>query len=557
MNQPVEPNQPDDPREPSATDRRAALQDPLVRFDARVLDPTTAVRLTSGEQPSSTVYVGDTLLITAANRAEAEELLDALASALSSIDLPLEWVRDNPFREDDDPVHDQRARLLNMAAERQLPLVFPARFVSASNGPAPAVDVWPLLQAIRQLGRDGDDTAKRLSNALGLNHLMSAAADISGNPFMRGTAAIFGDPFMRGTANIGGNPFMRGTASGVSSYAAAGSGGRGPVSVVLPPPLRGTKTERPHVVVLDTGIGAHPWFAAQPVNVGMQYRDLAGQLYWIGKNPHDQDVQKTDPEDRGAVPDPMTGLLGSHSGHGTFIAGLIRQTCAEADITAVRVMDCDGVVPELVLTDALQALEVVQSRALAAEDEGKSIDAIVLSLGYYSETGDDVTYTAGLRKLVLALSGMAVAIFCAAGNDSTLRRSYPAAFADDPNFNDDNHLPMASVAALNPDSTVALFSNEGDWVNAEATGANVVSTAPTSSDGAWTQDTYFDGPRKTHRGTVDPDAFVSGFSTWSGTSFAAPVLAGRYLSRLAEKAVPRSVKDRRSLIGLGRSAASG
>ena len=99
---------------------------------------------------------------------------------------------------------------------------------------------------------------------------------------------------------------------------------------------------------------------------------------------------------------------------------------------------------------------------------------------------DDKTYTAGLRLLILALSAMEVAVFCAAGNDSTQRRSYPAAFCDDPAFADGAHLPMASVAALNPDSTVALFSNDGDWVNAEAPGANLVSTAPVLAQGAWT-----------------------------------------------------------------------
>ena len=243
----------------------------------------------------------------------------------------------------------------------------------------------------------------------------------------------------------------------------------------------------------------------------------------------------------------MTGMLDSHSGHGTFIAGLIRQTCADADITAVRVMDSDGVVPELMLTDALTGLGVVQA------DGSTTIDAVVLSLGYYSETAEDATYTAGLRPLVLALTALGIGIFCAAGNDSTLKRSYPAAFCADPAFADGLHLPMASVAALNPDSTVALFSNEGDWVNAEALGANLVSTAPSLAQGSWAQDTYLDGPDGTRRGTVDPDCFVGGFSTWSGTSFAAPVLAGRYLARLAEKPVARTVAARAILIGLGRT----
>jgi subtilisin family serine protease len=243
----------------------------------------------------------------------------------------------------------------------------------------------------------------------------------------------------------------------------------------------------------------------------------------------------------------MTGLLGSHAGHGTFIAGLLRQACADAHITAVRVMDSDGVVPELRLTDALTALGIVQT------DEKPFIDALVMSLGYYCESGDDVTYTAGLRRLVLALAARGVAIFCAAGNDSTQRRCYPAAFADDPSFQDGGRLPMACVAALNPDSTVALFSNDGDWVNAEAPGANLVSTAPVVAQGAWTQDTVTVGPGSTQRGTVDPDSFSGGFSTWSGTSFAAPVLAGRYLAALVKTDVARNAKTRRPLLAFKRS----
>ena len=147
-------------------------------------------------------------------------------------------------------------------------------------------------------------------------------------------------------ANIFGNPFSKGMASGVASYAAAGSGGRGPVAVVMPPPLRSPDHQRPHVVVADTGVGRHPWFDAQAVNAGLQIV-ADGSPQWVGRIPGDPDAQRSDPEGAGAVPDPMSGLLDSHSGHGTFIAGLLRQACADADITAVRIMDSDGVVPEL------------------------------------------------------------------------------------------------------------------------------------------------------------------------------------------------------------------
>ena len=194
MNQPVNPVGPNDGDRDQG---RRFLEDPLTRFDARVLDPSTAVRLTGGEAPSATVYVGDTLLVTASDRGDAEELLELLRKALELSRLPLRWVERNPFRPSDDPDHDRRARLLTLAAEFKLPLVFPVRFEAASDGPAPAVDVWPLLQAIRQAAFDDEDM-RRLSRAVGLNHLMAAAADISGNPYTKGMATIFGNPYTQG-----------------------------------------------------------------------------------------------------------------------------------------------------------------------------------------------------------------------------------------------------------------------------------------------------------------------------------------------------------------------
>ena len=231
MTQPTEPT----PEESRTNDDRRrppfVLEDPLIRFDARVLDPTTAVRLPDGEAPSTTVYVGDTLLVTATGQQDGQDLLVVLAEAVKASGLPLRPVDGDPFENNDDPEHDRRARLLRMAAERELPLVFPVRFEPTTDGPTDAVDVWPLLQSIRYAGRPdaGDDRAARLSRSIGLNHLMASAAVISGNPYMRGTAAILGDPYMRGTASIAANPYMRGTASGLTSYLAAGSGGRGPV----------------------------------------------------------------------------------------------------------------------------------------------------------------------------------------------------------------------------------------------------------------------------------------------------------------------------------------
>jgi hypothetical protein len=90
--------------------------------------------------------------------------------------------------------------------------------------------------------------------------------------------------------------------AGVGSYAAAGSGGHGPVKVVLGPPLARRVDRRPGVVVMDTGIGAHPWFDADAVRP---------QLLLDDQTPVGMDIvpgDPTDPEAAGATESPLTGL---------------------------------------------------------------------------------------------------------------------------------------------------------------------------------------------------------------------------------------------------------
>ncbi len=355
--------------DPAAEAAESAARNPFSRYEARVLDPATAVRLPGGPPPSSTVYRGDTLLFTARSRAQVERLVAAVAELAAELELRV--VGPDAFTEIEDaspeiegadgeqdrrriagspgvPAHNKLARLLGLAEQAGVPLVVPIRFESSRKGPAPAVDVWPLLQAVRA-SNDAE-----LAPAVGLDHLMFCAATISGNPFSRGMALIGGDPFSRGMATIGGDPFSRGMSSGVSQYLAGGSGGHGPVSVVLAPPQRTARSCSPHVVVLDTGVGDHPWFAALPV----ERRLTLDNGDTIGRDVDDPAVMATDPEADGAVPDKLTGLLATHAGHGTFISGLLRQTCPDADITSLRIMDGDGVVAEDELAEALMALGV-------------------------------------------------------------------------------------------------------------------------------------------------------------------------------------------------------
>jgi subtilisin family serine protease len=303
-----------------------------------------------------------------------------------------------------------------------------------------------------------------------------------------------------------------------------------PVTWLGPPPHRRADSElnsrRPVVAVLDTGVGDHPWLPADIVR-----RDISVLGVPIGS--HDP---VTDPEVTGVIDDPFEGVLDSDSGHGTFIAGLIRQACPDADILAIRVMPSDGVVAESELLNTLKLLAIRQQLAQASGDTGALIDVVSLSLGYYHEQPDDLTFDSQLLHPLQALSRAGVVVVVSAGNDSTARPMFPAAFTPYPGGRfssfDADYVPLLSVGALNPNGTVALFSNGGPWVRCHRPGAGLVSTFPVTFDASGEPSYRVHVAADGWRETVDPDNYASGFGTWSGTSFAAPVLAGELAQSL-------------------------
>jgi serine protease len=247
--------------------------------------------------------------------------------------------------------------------------------------------------------------------------------------------------------------------------------------------------------------------------------------------------------------DPLQGAIDPFFGHGTFIAGLVRQQCPDADLLSVKLMGPDGVVDEASL---IAVLDWLADRHAAAQDGGAPadvVDVVALSLGYYHEEPEDVAFDSPLRQRLDDLRALGVVVVAAAGNDSTSRPFYPAAFTP---FRDGSVRsvlasgepdapPLISVAALNPDRSVALFSNGGDWVSCYSPGAALVSTLPVVDAGARaatvlgfppaTPDTV----QPSFRGGIDPDHYT-GFGTWSGTSFAAPVAAGAVAAGLVQDA---------------------
>lgn len=497
----IKSSAPDGRQPPAWRDVEPALFPPSVleAHNAVVLNPATAIRLPGQGRLRPTVYVGDSLIIPA-EVVQSDTLSDVIRTAAAEIGVELPELR----REDLDPDQDRPrydARTVRLVPGRLPDGTLPSR------GP----DAWTLLQRVRAAapGQALDQFA-----GVGLDHLLVGCPHLEGHP-------------------ITGMPHLEGHPYGIDEYAFAGSGGRAPVSWVGEEPDYDDEFSgrRPVVAVLDTGIGKHRWFTSG-VRIGLEFDGVQAAL----TDP------ATDPEVTGDLVGPMDGALDSHSGHGTFIAGLIRQICPKAEILAIRIMGSDGIVHE---SDLVRALGVISRTVDAAGGDRPAIDIVSLSLGYYHEDAGSIALDSVLMKQAKALGTRGVATLACAGNDGTSREMFPAAFYPHVNGSvtefDRNCVPVLSVGALNPDGSIALFSNGGDWVAAWEVGAAVVSTFPQTFNGGAQPSMRVRTPYGPPRASMDPDSFVDGFGTWSGTSFATPILAARLARRLLESDLQEKV----------------
>jgi hypothetical protein len=307
------------------------------------------------------------------------------------------------------------------------------------------------------------------------------------------------------------------------------------------------------VLVADTGLLANDsWLGVRPdpVDPGSYIIPVtAGTAPFAIVDPNLQDLIATNSASisnagdqprqiiRGPWDDPVTiGPLNPGvpvcSGHGTFIAGIIRQLAPDSQVLSVRIMHPDAIVYE---GDLLYALQQIQCQV---DDGTRRVDVISLSLGYFSETQEDATYSATLQTVVSGLTGQGIAVIAAAGNFATTRRYYPAAWAAQ--AAEPDHAPVLSVGALNPNESQASFSNGGPWVRVWANGAAVVSTFPTVINGGLLPASRMAMPSTGLAATsppacrepLDPDDYCDGYATWSGTSFAAPELAARIAAQM-------------------------
>jgi hypothetical protein len=467
----------------------------LARYNARVLDPSTAHRVVDQPPPSPTVYLADRLLVRGDTHADVEGVMNGFGEALG-----VEVEESQAHRAQRDTYLETAREAGVEEPERLFPRILTVSPLPKQSAP---IDAWQMLQGYR--ARVGNEAA---AGEVSLDHLLTTTKHIVPWPL---------DPPDAGNRSL-------------SSYGQPGWGGRQPVAWLGAEPNRQDQLScrRPVVAVLDTGVGDHPWL---PVG---QYSCIKRNVSF-GKT----SLGLPDPagaETTGVVSHPLEGVLDAYSGHGTFIAGLIRQMCPDADILSIRVTPSEGAVPEHVLIQALGLLALRQAGAQANGSAADVVDVVSLSLGYYPEHADATTAHPFLFDPIDALARLGVIVVASAGNDATSRPMFPAAFTPYPgglvSAPDASCAPVISVGATNPDGTTALFSNAGAWVVCSQPGAGVVSTFPAfdASGGA----AYSFGAPAGQRATIDPDNFTSGFGIWSGTSFAAPVLAGKFAQSIVD-----------------------
>ncbi len=250
------------------------------------------------------------------------------------------------------------------------------------------------------------------------------------------------------------------------------------------------------IAVIDTGVDWH-------------HEDLQGNIW---QNPGEIPNNGIDDEGNGYIDDiigydfvdtfpdpliPQEDFLNEDNdpsdyyGHGTHVAGIIAAVtdnqkgiagvCPECKIMAIRAGFAPGL---LTYADIIQGI-------IYAVDNGA--DVINMSFG-----GEDSPAEKAALDYAYA---QGVVLVASAGNESSNTLLYPGAYEN-----------VIGVTATDSANTMAWFSNYGYWTDVAAPGVGILSTVPTNG--------YYLSMY------CPPLAYDSKYANCSGTSMAAPVVAG-------------------------------
>ncbi|WP_405096527.1 S8/S53 family peptidase [Micromonospora sp. NBC_01412] len=178
-------------------------------------------------------------------------------------------------------------------------------------------------------------------------------------------------------------------------------------------------------------------------------------------------------------------VLAAQGGHGTFVAGVVRQAAPGVRVDPEQALNPTGVGDEAMLVAAMSRL-------------GPQVSIVNLSLGGFTQ--DDLP-PLPLVNAVAALPAQ-TAVVAAAGNAGTSRPAWPAALG--------RVLGVAAVSWAGTGIVPAAYSGFGPWVDACAVGEH--------------DSTYVEGQLPL---PGRPTRVFHGFAGWSGTSFATAYVSGR------------------------------
>jgi hypothetical protein len=243
-----------------------------------------------------------------------------------------------------------------------------------------------------------------------------------------------------------------------------------------------------------------------PIKVALVDTGIADRVRddgWLASVPRIEPRRPRDPDMNidllNVLPDDHDPYLDFGAGHGTFAAGVVQQVAHRAEIAMYRALDTDGIGSEV----------DVACRMVQAVREG----AHILNLSLGTQTLEDqppVAIEVALEIIgdIERREGREVVVVAAAGNYASTRPCWPAAFRR-----------VVSVAGLEPDGRPSEWSSRGFWVDCSTIAEGVRST-------------YVEGEESPD---IDPSPDNFGrdpWAVWTGTSFAAPQIAGA-IARLA------------------------
>jgi len=283
------------------------------------------------------------------------------------------------------------------------------------------------------------------------------------------------------------------------------------------PPVKGNRGDQDRVRLLISDTGLLENFLAENLDAE-RYPWLAG----VGADRRPDPLEQTLPRDLPGIPqEGEWQRIPFEAGHGTFVAGVARSMAPRASVYVGNHFTMAGAALEYEVISGLDELIPVQAPHVINVPAGTYTrkDLPLLSFSDFRQRHD-------------------ITLVAAAGNDSTHRPFWPAAF------------PWAiGVGAFGGDEqNLAYFSNYGNWVDVYSLGEGLVNAYAT---GVYS---YQEPPKR------PTQQVFRGMARWDGTSLASALVSGLIAAEIArggdsaQQAWQRVLGATREIRGVGRYA---